>query len=159
MLVLGRQGRPFSSPPPPLQFFSSFWICSTWRQKSNSPHRIFCLLTRPPATQAREKYIILSYTLDNRRRKIRFDGRRHKMWCVFKVDKHKLQVFQGKIGVAKRRMRLYMLEIYRLKEGNIALISLRRFSFSEHSILIVFSSWYRQALKIGLLSFARQFHI
>ena len=27
-----------------------------------------------------------------------------------------------------------MLEIHRLKEGNIALISLRRFSFSEHSV-------------------------
>ena len=51
-----------------------------------------------------------------------------------KLIKHKLQVFQGKIGVAKRRMRLDVLEIYRLKEGNIALISLRRFSFSEHSI-------------------------
>ena len=39
-------------PPPSLQFFTSFWICSTWRQKSNSPHRIFRLLTRTPATQA-----------------------------------------------------------------------------------------------------------
>ena len=43
------------------------------------------------------------------------------------------QIFQGKIGVAKKRMRLDMQEIYRLKEGNIALISLRRFSFLEHS--------------------------
>ena len=42
------------------------------------------------------------------------------MWSVFKVDKHKRQVFQEKIGVAKRRMRLDMLEIYRLKEGFIA---------------------------------------
>ena len=36
----------------------------------------------------------------------------------------------GELGVAKRRIRL---EIYNLKEGNVALISLQRFSFSEHS--------------------------
>ena len=36
------------SPPPSL----IFWTRSTWRQKSNLPHRNFHLLTRPPATQA-----------------------------------------------------------------------------------------------------------
>ena len=51
MLVCGQAVFLVPPPPPSLQFFSSFWICSTWRQKSNSPHRIFRLLTRPPATQ------------------------------------------------------------------------------------------------------------
>ena len=54
MLVCGQAVILVPSPTPlPSNFFTSFWISSTWRQKSNSPHGIFRLLTRPPATQAR----------------------------------------------------------------------------------------------------------
>ena len=67
-LRAGGHSRPLPHPLP--SNFSPFWFCSTWRQKSKSPHRIFRLLTRPPATQAMltELYMLLIEclrTIDN----------------------------------------------------------------------------------------------